>query len=80
MKWSGSFWFLVVGLWLLVRCNSNKESNTDYRSAEEIQIIPQPNRLKLDSGYFTINKETIIWIDSNLLNAVDLLHLLGHRI
>ena len=66
MKWSGSFWLLVVGLWLLVGCNSHKENKADYRSAKEIQIIPQPNRLKLDSGYFTINKETIIWIDSNL--------------
>jgi len=60
MKWNGSFWFLVVGLWLLVGCTSKKETQPDYLSAEEIQIIPKPKELKVDSGYFIIDENTII--------------------
>lgn len=73
MKWSGKFWLIVFSLWLFVGCNPEKQTKTDYRSKDEIQIIPQPKSVKIDSGYFTINKETIIWTDSNLTNEAQYL-------
>ncbi len=72
MKWSGSFWLLICCALCFVRCVS-KEEKPEYRSQEEIQIIPQPNSLKIDSGYFKIDENTVIWVDSNLLNEAQYL-------
>ena len=67
MKWSGSYWWLVFCVWCivfcagcLVGCDSEKETSPEYRSKEEIQLIPQPLELRIDGGYFTINRKTAI--------------------
>lgn len=60
MKWSGNYWWLVFCVLCLVGCGSEKESNPEYRSKEEIQIIPQPNYLEINKGYFKINSKTAI--------------------
>jgi hexosaminidase len=73
MKWSGNFYLLIIGLLLIVGCDSEKESNPEYRSNEEIQIIPQPTELRIDSGYFTINKETVIIASTNYKNEAEYL-------
>lgn len=56
MKWSGKFWWLVFGVWCLVGCGSEPE----YRSKEEIQVIPQPKELFLGKGFIEINQHTVI--------------------
>jgi len=60
MKRNGRFWFLVFSLWFLVGCDAEKQSTPEYRSKEEIQIIPQPQEIKIEEGFFEINKNTTI--------------------
>ncbi|MDG1476415.1 MAG: hypothetical protein P8Q14_04665 [Vicingaceae bacterium] len=60
MKWSGNFWWLAFSLLLLIGCGSDQDSKPEYRSKEEIQIIPQPKELSIDKGFFMLNEETII--------------------
>ena len=85
MKWSGSYWWLVFCVWCivfcagcLVGCDSEKETSPEYRSKEEIQLIPQPLELRIDGGYFTINRKTAIVANpKSSSEAKYLQHLMG---
>ena len=68
MKWSGKLLCFVFCALCFVGCDSEKEINPEYRSKEEIQLIPQPQKLSIDSGFITINRNSIIWADSNIIN------------
>lgn len=62
MKWSGNFWLFIIGLCLLVSCNSEKHSTPDYRSHEEIQIIPKPKSLTygFEGSFFKLDEDVTI--------------------
>ncbi|MGB0882216.1 MAG: family 20 glycosylhydrolase [Vicingaceae bacterium] len=57
MKWSGSFWLLVVSFWFLVGCDFKKEATPEIAN---YNIIPQPKNLDTLSGFFQIDIETSI--------------------
>jgi hexosaminidase len=69
MKWSGNFWFLVVGLWLLVGCETYSEKGT-LSTPLSIEIIPQPQELNehLPTEFFSFNSDNIIYVDSTLIS------------
>lgn len=73
MKWSGNFWWLVVGIWFFVGCGSEKELKPEYRSKEEIQIIPQPLKLSDFEDYFSISKTTKIYSSPECKNEASYL-------
>lgn len=80
MKWSGKSWLTVVGLLFLIGCGTETPTNIEYRSHEEIQLIPQPQELIIDSGYFSINEETIIIASASDKNEAEYLKGLIERI
>ncbi|MFD1553525.1 glycoside hydrolase family 20 zincin-like fold domain-containing protein [Putridiphycobacter roseus] len=65
MKWSGS---LILAFCLLVcfGCCQVEKDPIIYRQAFEINLTPKPSYLKIDSGYFELNRKTVIltWNDS----------------
>ena len=74
MTWNGvkkgSVLLLILSFNLLCSCESNETiitADIAVRTAKEIQIIPQPNSLSVDSGYFQIDEGTAIlnFLDDN---------------
>ena len=43
----------------------------ETKSIKEISIIPQPVKTELRQGTFTLNKDTIIFSESNLINIAE---------
>lgn len=64
MKWSGN---LILFLLLFIGCNSNDISLIEYRNAEDIQILPKVESLDIYKGYFELNENSIIIIESDSL-------------
>lgn len=60
MKWSGNFWLIIFSTWFLFGCDNKQEANPEYRTKEEIQLIPQPKKINLSEGYFELNNNTTI--------------------
>ena len=54
---------LVLGL---LSCQSESDLPVDYRLEHEISIVPKVGKIRVDSGFFKINEETVIlvWNDS----------------
>ena len=75
MKWNGSFWCLVVGLWLLVGCTPNEQ--VTFPETSNYNIIPAPQSIDSLDGFFLVNSETKIHtIESCAIQANNFQHFL----
>lgn len=60
MRWNGISWILVISFLCFVGCDSETQVESEYRSKDSIQIIPQPQQISIYEGAFEIDKNTII--------------------
>ena len=65
MKWNGKLLAPLL-LILFFSCAKEFKNPVEYRQGDAIQLIPQVSFLKVDTGYFELNKSTVIltWNDS----------------
>ena len=67
VKTKYKFEIIFILLLSAISCNQ-KESIIEYRALDEIQIIPQPLKLHVDSSLFKIDRNTIIYANKEAKN------------
>ncbi|MBT5991863.1 MAG: hypothetical protein HOG71_13515, partial [Bacteroidetes bacterium] len=72
VKTKYKFEIIFILLLSAISCNQ-KESIIEYRALDEIQIIPQPLKLHVDSGLFKIDRNTIIYANKKAENEANYL-------